>query len=296
MSGAFGTNWLDLSSTSNRYIQTYYKGFVDISGGPLYVRNNTLYVQAGDISLNGRLFGAGDVSLNSRLYVGSDVSLGGRLFVKGDVSMNGNVFVTTQISTDNSTKVATTAFVATALSSFTGGGGGGTSSNFTTDVSMNNRLIVLGDVSFNSRIYVGSDVSLGGNLFINNVFKPTTISESFVTNTGTTSPYTLNFLSGSTFYITTPPASNFTVNLTNVPVDINRTYVATLIIRSITNKTFCSSVQINGNSAITPNYAGGIPASITSGNVITQSISIQRITTGDIAANVILLTSLIAWY
>jgi hypothetical protein len=65
---------------------------------------------------------------------------------------------------------------------------------------------------------------------------------------------------------------------------------------STTNKTFCNSVQINGNTAITPNYANGIPTSFTSGNVITQSVSIQRITAGDVAANVIVLSAVTAWY
>jgi hypothetical protein len=54
-------NWLDLSGTSNRYVQMYVKGFVDVSGGNITLRpgitnNNHLIVQGGDISLNGRLF------------------------------------------------------------------------------------------------------------------------------------------------------------------------------------------------------------------------------------------------
>jgi hypothetical protein len=143
---------------------------------------------------------------------------------------------------------------------------------------------------------VGSDASFGGNLFVNKILKPTTISESFITNSGTTSPYTLDYSTGATFYITSPPASNFTVNLTNVPSDINRTYVVTLIMTSTTNKTFCNYVQINGAVAITPNYANGIPTSITTGNVITQSISIQRISAGDVAANNTVLSAVTPWY
>jgi uncharacterized protein (DUF1684 family) len=38
--------------------------------------------------------------------------------------------------------------------------------NFTSDVSMGSRLIVVGDTSVNSRILVGSDVSMGGRLFV----------------------------------------------------------------------------------------------------------------------------------
>ena len=100
MSGAFGTNWLDLSSTSNRYIQTYYKGFVDISGGPLYVRNNNLFVQGGDVSLNGRLYVSVDASLNGNVFIGKDLSLNGRLFVGADASFGGNLYSkTTNYST-----------------------------------------------------------------------------------------------------------------------------------------------------------------------------------------------------
>jgi hypothetical protein len=161
---------------------------------------------------------------------------------------------------------------------------------------VNGRLFLSNDASINNRLFVGSDASFGGNLFVSKVLKPTTISEPFITNTGTTSPYTLDYSSGSTFYITSPPASNFTVNFTNVPSDINRTYVVTLIMTSTTNKTFCNYVQINGAVAITPNYANGIPTSITTGNVITQSISIQRISAGDIAANVSVLSAITPWY
>ena len=59
-------NWLDLSGTSNRYVQMYVKGFVDVSGGNITLRpgitnNNHLIVQGGDISLNGRLFSTGTI-------------------------------------------------------------------------------------------------------------------------------------------------------------------------------------------------------------------------------------------
>ena len=53
-------NWLDLSSSSNRFQQAYVQGFVDVSGGNVLLRagptnNNHLILQGGDISLNGRL-------------------------------------------------------------------------------------------------------------------------------------------------------------------------------------------------------------------------------------------------
>jgi len=59
----------------------------------------------GDISLNAKLSVAGDVSLNSKLSINGDTSLTGNLNVAG------NLITSTQTVSDNSTKVATTAFV-----------------------------------------------------------------------------------------------------------------------------------------------------------------------------------------
>ena len=74
-------NWLDSSSSSNLSIQTYVKGFIDMSGGNLILRNNSILVSAGDVSLNGRLFATNDASLKSRLFLGSVACLGGNLYV-----------------------------------------------------------------------------------------------------------------------------------------------------------------------------------------------------------------------
>ena len=61
--GTFGTNWLDLSSTSNRYVRTYIQGFMDISGGNLIVRNNNLFLTQGDASINGNIYVANRMGL-----------------------------------------------------------------------------------------------------------------------------------------------------------------------------------------------------------------------------------------
>jgi len=167
--------------------------------------------------------------------------------------------------------------------------------NYTLDVSGNAEFTQ--DISMGGRLLAAGDISLNGNVSIGRVLRPTTISEPFITNIGTTSPYTFDYNQGATFYVTTPPATNFTVNITNVPSDINRTYCFTIIISSATNKRFCNSLQINGATAITPRFANGIPTSITaSATTITQSISIQRITVGDLTANVIVLSSVTGWY
>jgi hypothetical protein len=101
-SGVTGTNWLDLSSTSNCYNRMYVQGFVDISGGNLIIRNNNLYMTGGDLSLNGRLFINADVSLNNRLFLTSDASFGGRLYVASDASLNSRLFVASDISINGS--------------------------------------------------------------------------------------------------------------------------------------------------------------------------------------------------
>jgi Chaperone of endosialidase len=85
--GTFGTNWLDLASTSNRCNRMYVQGFMDISGGNLIVRNNNLYLTQGDASINGNLILGRDASLNQRLFVGSDVSFGGNLFIAKNVGL-----------------------------------------------------------------------------------------------------------------------------------------------------------------------------------------------------------------
>jgi len=144
-SGPFGTNWLDLSNTSNCIIGTYLQGLVDISGGNLYVRNSNIYINSGDISLNGRLLSSGDASLNSRLFLGSDLSMGGNLYIpkktifSGDVTVTGNIYANYPVNSINAS-----AFISSS-----------SSSNFTTDVSMNKRL------------FVTSDISFGGNLISN---------------------------------------------------------------------------------------------------------------------------------
>jgi predicted acyltransferase (DUF342 family) len=253
---------------------------------------NGRLVVIGDSSFNSRIFVSGDSSFNGNLYtfgrtiLQGDVSINKRLFIGSDVSMSGNFYTDGRTIHQGDVSLNTRLFVGSDVSM---------SGNFYTG----GRTIHQGDVSLNTRLFVGSDVSMGGNLFINNILKPTTISESFTTITTGSSPYTLNYSTGSVFYLAPPPASNFTCNITGVPYDTGRTYVITLIIDSSTNKTFCNSVQINGSTAFTPWFANGIPTSITSGNSISQSLAIQRIIGGgsaDLSSNSKVLSSVTPWY
>jgi len=99
----------------------------------------------------------GNVTIQNNLIVGGDISLNGRLYSSMDVSLNGNVFVSTPSISDNSTRVATTAFVKTLNQTYVQSSG----ANFT------------GDVSINTNLYVVGDLSLSGNLYM--TYQPNTI-------------------------------------------------------------------------------------------------------------------------
>ena len=79
------SSWTNVNSTTgvNKYTSMYVKGFLDISGGNLVIRNNHFFLNNGDASMGGRLFVLGDTSLNSRLFVSKDVSMNGNLSVAG---------------------------------------------------------------------------------------------------------------------------------------------------------------------------------------------------------------------
>ena len=123
-------DWL-VDHKSNRFIDTYLRGYLDMSGGHLTLRNNNINVNNGDISLNGRLLVNSDASLNSKLFVANDVSMNERLMVGNDVSFNSKMFVAN-------------------------------------DVSMNERLMVGNDVSLNSKLFVANDVSMNEKLHVAN--------------------------------------------------------------------------------------------------------------------------------
>jgi hypothetical protein len=88
-------NWLDLSSSSNNYIQSNMNGFLDVSGGNILLRNNSnLFVSSGDISLNGRLYTNNYLTANGEIFINkNDISLEGRLFVFGNISVGGNLSI-----------------------------------------------------------------------------------------------------------------------------------------------------------------------------------------------------------
>ena len=132
----------------------------------------------GDLSSNGNLFIAYDTSLNSRLVVGSDVTVKKRLFTVGDASFGGNLYVAGDITTqtqsisDNSTKVATTAFVKNVLDSSLNLKASIDSPTFTGIATIPTANITilntLGDASLNGNVTIGKDLTINGRLNVQN--------------------------------------------------------------------------------------------------------------------------------
>jgi hypothetical protein len=146
------SNWLDASSSSNKYRQMYIKGFLDVSGGNIILRNNHLLVNSGDASLNGKLFASKDASFNSNLRVGNTATIK-TLFVTGDVSMNGNVFINFKNSS-----ISPDAII---------GGIPASTGIFDVDMSLNKRLSIQDDVTARANLYVNNSIYENGVALIN---------------------------------------------------------------------------------------------------------------------------------
>ena len=94
-------SWPRTDISANRYINTYIKGFVDISGGPLYVRNgNVIDINSVEIASNGsntinfsNLDVSGIVAGSSNFQVasGGATTIGALLTVNDNITCNGNI-------------------------------------------------------------------------------------------------------------------------------------------------------------------------------------------------------------
>ena len=171
----FGSNvqWLDLSSTSNVFEQSYVNAFIDLSGD-LLIRNDGALIVGGDTSFNnittvGSTSFANDMTLKSRLFIGSSVNSNGNLRVGGDLSVNG------QFSGNFANNVIPTS----AIINYPTSGGGG-------DIIITGNVRVTGDASFN-----GTKVDLSTNTILQ-------VSGQVAFTDGTTmSTYDENILSGT---------------------------------------------------------------------------------------------------
>ena len=94
-----------------------------------------------------------------------------------------------------------------------------------------------------------------------------TVSETTeVLNTGTisTNVFAANFATGGVFYITTAPAANFTINVTNLPTTDNRVTVVSFFVIQGATGYIPNALQIGG-SAQTIKWSGGTAPTATNG-------------------------------
>jgi hypothetical protein len=201
----------------------------------------------GNIWSGGNLFAAGDASFNNRLFVGGDVSFGGNLRVNGDVSFNSNLRVGGNLNI-----VKTTASTSSGTGALIVNGGVGVGGNIWSD----GNLFAAGDVSLNQRLTVGgADSSFNGNLFVggytnvNGYINADSYIEKFVNVVTSSGTYTANFNNGLIIYVKEFTGSSTpTLSITNLPVDLNQSYVFSVIYRGAATGTYFSSLNINGIS------------------------------------------------
>jgi hypothetical protein len=245
------SNWLDASSTSNKYRQMYIKGFLDVSGGNLTLRNNHLFVKAGDASLNGNLYVKNTAVLEK--------------LVVNDLSLNG-------VLNFGSNSIPPTAII---------GGIPGSSGSFNLDLSLTNRLFVSKDVSFNSNIYalnsniantsitksliVTHDVSINGNLNVGNIIYENGLSlnskyasKNSPAFTGIPTAPTAGNVTANTQIATTAFVSNSVLNLiSTAPTSLNTLGKLAIAVNSDPSFSHTVLSQLNTKVSISnPSFLG----------------------------------------
>ena len=117
--------------------------------------------------------------------------------------------------------------------------------------------------------------NITGSKNFNNLNYVTRTGENISTVATTSSSYTLNFSTlSSIFNITTPPASNFTLAITNLPLTRDACYSVTILINTATNKVFCNALTTNGTSQ-TVRYNGGVASvNVTTAVFVLQTFNI----------------------
>ena len=249
------SNWLDASNNSNKYRQMYIKGFLDVSGGNITLRNNHLLVESGDTSLNGNLYVkntailqklvVNDLSLNGVLNFGSnsippdaiiggipgssgsfnlDLSLTNRLFVAKDVSMNSNLFAINSNITNNS---------------------------------ITKSLFVTNDTSMNGNLYVGKTIYENGNSLTS---KYASINSPAFT--GIPTAPTAGNVTANTQIATTEFVSNSVLNLiNNAPTNLNTLKKLATAVNSDPSFSYTVLSQLNTKVSISsPSFIGNVTA------------------------------------
>jgi hypothetical protein len=117
--------------------------------------------------------------------------------------------------------------------------------------------------------------NITGSKNFNNLNYVSRTGENISTVATTTSSYTLDFSTlSSIFNITSPPASNFTLAITNLPLTRDACYSVTILINTATNKVFCNALTTNG-TAQTVRYNGGVASvNVTTAVFVLQTFNI----------------------
>jgi len=158
------SNWLDFSNNSNKFKQSYFRGFIDISGGNINLRNDGQIELYNKTDLLNPKFSIKSDKMN--IYDGTssyyDVSNSKLIFLKnvsGDIQTQINQLNTlTQFINSNSSSSGNFQLGIT---------------NFTGLVNIKGGLILSSDASFDAGMYiagktlVNNDVSINGNLYAN---------------------------------------------------------------------------------------------------------------------------------
>lgn len=185
------SSWI-VDGSANRIHKSYLKGFLDISGGNVYIRTGNFYINQGDISCNGNLIIQNDISCNGSIsfednlnsisatefnYLGGvtsniqtqindlsnscpgitfDNSFSGVNHFQGDVSFASNVtFDNTPVLASYSVPTLNTQFV---TKKYVDDAAGGAGLDVNSDLSLNAGLSVGGDASFNQDVYIFRNV------------------------------------------------------------------------------------------------------------------------------------------
>lgn len=119
-------------------------------------------------------------------------------------------------------------------------------------------------VSVNSASPTFTGTVSAENISLSGLLTVAESTEILTTGTISSNVFTANFSSSSVFYVTTAPAANFTVNVTNLPTTNNRVTVVSLFVIQGATGFIPNALQIGG-AAQTIKWSGGVAPTATSG-------------------------------
>ena len=135
-----------------------------------------------------------------------------------------------------------------------------------------------------------ANIFTGTNSFQSTVFTKGLLYEASLSASGSASPFTLNYSLGGIFYIPTAsvPSSNFSVIITNIPVDQNNVYTLSLLYYQASTSIYCNTLRVVDTTGTTyilgtsstyasPLNCGGTPLLTTSPSLIIQQFTIISI-------------------